>query len=157
MEANLGISVNLTGKEWGQLKTLKEYLGDITQDVIEWIVDPVNWFFFCQQIRADWKTNFVPNYPHIGFLLARRGSALRVMRSQLSNSGASSELQKLEQPQYEQIKTLLLTAYAYEKPGRLAKIQAATTLADMHKVFIEILDESKAESTTDLALLKNSA
>ena len=157
MQANFGISVTVTPKEKGQLRNLRLHLDDLAQMVIEWVVDPVNWFSFCQQIRADWKTNFVPDYPHIGVLLKRRGSALRVMRSKLSNSDTTSALEKTEQRLYDQIKTLLLAAYAHGKPERLAKIQSAKTLESMQKVFNEIMDEVKAESATDILPLKKSA
>src|SRR5690242_20737804 len=87
-----------TSKEFGQLKTLRMHWGhELTHDVIQWIVDPVNWWHFCQEVRAGWKTLFVPPCPHIGFLLSRRGVALRVMRSQLSKSPEGAEfVKKLE-------------------------------------------------------------
>ena len=78
----------LTSKEFGQLKALRLHLGDLTQPLIEWVVDPGNWWHFCQAVRAGWKTMPVPDDPNIGFLLCRRGVALRVMRSKL---GGSSE------------------------------------------------------------------
>ena len=38
----------------------------------------------------------------------------------------------------------LVTVYANGKPERLAKIEAAKTLTDIQKVFIEIVDQSTA-------------
>jgi hypothetical protein len=48
--------------------------------------------------------------------------------------------------------------YAEGKPERLAKIEAAKTLTDIYKVFIEMTDESTANSTNENNLaLKHSA
>jgi len=72
--------------------------------------------------------------PHVGFLLGHRGRALRVMRSKLCNSsGGGDFVKRLDQRDYEQLKALVVV-YAEGKPERLAKIEAATTLADMQKV-----------------------
>jgi hypothetical protein len=59
MQANFGVLVNLTPKEKGQLKALRLHWGDLTRDVIEWIVDPVNWWHFCQQVRTESKNHMV--------------------------------------------------------------------------------------------------
>jgi hypothetical protein len=132
MKANFGISVSLNGKEMGQLRNLRHYLGDLTRELIEWVVDPVNWWHFCQQVRAEAKTYFVPPEPHAGFLVLHRGRALRVMRSKLSNGSAGAEfVKKLDQREFDRIKTLLLAAFADGKPERLAKIEAAKTLTDI--------------------------
>ncbi len=134
-----------TPQQYGQLKCLRGHLGDLTRDVVEWIVDPVNWWHFCQQVRAESKKSLVTERPDIGFLLLRRGSALRVMRSRLSTSSAGAEfVKKLDGKEYDRIKTLLLTAYAEGKPERLTKIEAAKTLTDIQRVLIEIVDESTA-------------
>ena len=82
---------------------------------------------------------------------------MKVMRSKLSNCSAGAEfVKKLDQREYEQIKTLLMV-YAEGKPERLAKIEAATTLGDMQKVLNELIDESAANSTNEIHLLKDSA
>ena len=136
----------LTPKELGQLKSLRKALGDLTRELIEWMIDPVNWWHFCQQVRAESKIHLVPDYPHVGFLLGHRGTALRVMRSKLSNSIAGTEfVKKLEQREYEQTKTLALV-YAEGKPERLAKIEPAKTLTYMQKVLNELIDENAAAS-----------
>jgi len=141
MKARFGAERPFTDKEWGQLKTLRLRLGDLTQPLIEWIVDPVNWWHFCQEVRAGWKTIFIPNFPAIGFLLLRRGVALRVMRIKLSNSSEGAEfVKKVEAKEYQQMKTLLVTAYAKGDPERLTKIEAAKTLTDIQKVFVEMAD-----------------
>jgi hypothetical protein len=134
-----------TPKQYGQMEHLRKHLGDLTHDVIEWVVDPVNWFFFCQQIRAENKNHRISEYPDVGLLLVCRGTALRAMRLQLSDCPAGAEfLNKLEQREYHRIKALLLAVYAGGKPERLAKIEAAKTLADMQRVFIEFTDEDTA-------------
>jgi hypothetical protein len=131
-----------TDKEYGQLKTLRLHLGDFTQPLIEWIVDPVNWWLFCQEVRKRWKTIFVPEYPHIGFLLLRRGVALRVMRSKLRNTTEGTEfIKKLDDKEYQELRALALV-YAAGDPIRLAKVEAAKTLTDIRNVLNEMFDDS---------------
>jgi hypothetical protein len=141
LQANFELAPRpMTPKEMGQLKALRLHLGDLTRDVIEWIVDPVNWWHFCQQVRVESKIHQVPDHPHVGFLLGHRGTALRVMRSKLSDSSAGADfVNKLDQRAYERIKRLL-AVYANGKPEGLAKIEAAKTLTDIHKVFNEMTD-----------------
>jgi hypothetical protein len=69
----------------GQLKPLRKTLGALTRDVVEWMVDPVNWWHFCQQVCAESRLRRAPDHPHLGFLLAI-GIGLRVMHSKLRNS-----------------------------------------------------------------------
>jgi hypothetical protein len=145
MKSNFGVAGRpMTNKEFGQLKALRLHLGDLTREVVEWIADPVNWWYFCQQVRAELKINLLlPDYPHVGFLLGHRGTALRVMRSKLSDCSAGTEfIKKLDQKEYDQIKALSLAAYAEGKPERLAKIEAAKTLIEIKKVFNELVDET---------------
>jgi hypothetical protein len=132
----------LTPKELGQLKTLRSKLGDLTQPLIEWVVDPVNWWHFCQEVRAGWKTMFVPDDPDLGFLLERRGVALRVMRSQLSNSIEGAEfIKKLDEKEYQEVKALA-RVFATGDSERLAKVEAAKTLTDIQIALNEMLDDS---------------
>jgi len=143
MKVKFGTERPFANKQWGQLTTLNLRLGDLTQDVIEWIVDPVNWWHFCQAVRAGWKTIFVPDYPHIGVLLERRGVALRVMRSKLSGSTEGAEfIKKLDEKEYQQTKALALV-YAAGYSHRLAKVEAAKTLTDIQNVLMEMLDDEK--------------
>jgi hypothetical protein len=146
MKANFGVLASMTPKEKGQLKALRLHLGDLTRDVIESIVEPANWWHFCQQVRAELKINLLlPDYPDVGFLLRHRGTALRVMRSKLSTSSAGAEfVKKLDQREFDQIRVLLLAAYAKGKPERLAKIEAAKTLIKIKTLFNEMMDESAA-------------
>jgi len=139
------VQAEFTSKQYGQMKSLRKHLGDLTRDVVEWTIDPVNWWHFCQQVRAENKNQQISEYPDIGLLLLRRGTALRAMRSNLTDCPAGAEfLQKLEQREYDGIKALLLAVYAKGNPERLAKIAAAKTLADMQRVFIELTNEDTA-------------
>ena len=143
--ANFGSAKPFASKEFGQLKSLRKALGDLTQDVIEWMVEPGNWFRFCQQVRAESGLWRAPDNPHIGFLLAHHGRALKFMHSQLRTLTPTPDfVVRMERLRYEQWKTLLLAAYAEGKPERLAKIEAAKTLTDIQLVFIEMVDESTA-------------
>jgi hypothetical protein len=148
MTANFRVAERpLTPKELGQLKSLRKVLGDLTRDVIEWMVDPVNWWHFRQQIRAESKNHMVTEHPHIGLLVLRRGTALKVMRSKLSNCSAGAKfLRRLDHKEFEQMKTLALL-YAEGKPERLDRIEAAKTLTEIQKVFIDLVDESMTAST----------
>src|SRR6188472_3835376 len=70
LKANFGIiRTQLADKEMGQMKSLRKALGDLTQHVIEWMLNPVIWWHFCQQVRQQGKLHSVPDYPQIGFLL----------------------------------------------------------------------------------------
>jgi hypothetical protein len=146
MIANFGVAERpMTEKEFGQLKALRLHLGDLTREVIEWAVEPVNWWHFCQQVRAESKIRLVPADPHVGFLLAHRGRALRVMRSKLADSSAGADfIERLDRREYEETKVLLLAVYAKGIPERLAKIETAKTLTDIQMVFSELVDATAA-------------
>src|SRR5579862_7565895 len=109
MTANFGgVERQLTPKELGQLKSLRKALGDLTPEVIEWMVNPVNWWHFCQQVRSDSGSQRAPDYPQVGYLVAHHGIGLKVMRSRLRGSiGGADFIRKLDQIRYEQMKTLL--------------------------------------------------
>ena len=143
MTSNFGIiGTQLTPKELGQLKSLRKSLGDLTREVVEWMLNPVNWWQFCQQVRDEAKLHGAPPHPHVGFLLAHHGRGLRIMRWELRNSTVPADVNfctKLDQLHYEQWKPLVLV-YAAGRPEWLAKIEAATTLTDMQRVFIEVAD-----------------
>ena len=81
------------------------------------------------------------------------------MRSQMCNPLTGADfVKKLDQREYERIKTLLLAVYADGKPERLAKIETAKTLTDIHELFIEMTDESTTDSTSEIhPMLKESA
>ena len=135
-----------TGKQYGQLKTLKEALGDLTQHVVEWMLIPENWWRFSQQVRSEGKLYRVPPVPDLGFLLTHRNRGLRIMRWALHKSTAPDDVvfvQKLNRLRYEQMKNLVLV-YADSMPEQLVKIEAAKTLTDIQKVFIEVVDKWSA-------------
>ena len=67
----------LSAKEMGQLKQLRNYLGDETINVIGWAVD--NWWTFAQRARAEAGLESHPAKPHIGFLLAHYDTAVNLM------------------------------------------------------------------------------
>jgi hypothetical protein len=139
------VQPEFTNQQYGQMEHLRKHLGELTRDLVELLVDPVNWWHFCHQIRAEDKHQRISNYPDIGLLLSRRGTALRAIRSKLSNSPAGAEfIKKAEQKEYDGLKALLVAVYAEGKPERLAKIEAAKTLADMQRMFIELTDEDTA-------------
>ena len=139
--------MKLTPKELGQLKCLLDALGPFTRDVIEWMLDPVNWWRFSQQVRAEARLHGAPPHPHIGFLLAQRGRALKIMRRELRLSTVAAHVSfctNLDQLRYKQMKALALV-YAEGLPEQLAKIEDAKTLTDMQLVFSELVDEGTCE------------
>jgi hypothetical protein len=149
MASSFGVvGMQLTPKELGQLKSLRKALGDFTRDVIEWVLDPVHWWRFSQQVRAEAKLHGAPPHPHVGFLLAHHGRALSIMRWELRDSTAAADISfctKLDRLRYEQWKALLLV-YADGIPAQVTKAATAKTLPDIQRAFIEIVDESIAAS-----------
>jgi len=145
MQTNFQLSVSLSSKEMGQLKTLRLHLGDLTEDVIEWMLDKVHWWQFCQQIKAESKDHLITEQPDIGLALLRRGSLLRAIRSQPQNTD-SDLVKRIDEREYQQIRGLLLT-FAEGKPERLAEIEAAKTLSDLKKLLNEMMEENTGDST----------
>ncbi len=142
MKNNFGVTIQLMPKELGQLKSLRKAFGDLTPHVIEWMLNPVNWWHFCQQVRSDSGSHRAPDYPNVGYLLAHHGIGLKIMRSRLHNSNAAGDfVRRVDQRHYEQMRNLVLV-YADGMPKRLAKIDEAKTLTDIQRVFIEVVDES---------------
>jgi hypothetical protein len=138
MKANFRVTVAFTSREFGQLRDLRKALGAFTGDVIEWMMNPVNWWHFCQQVRAERGLNRAPDCPHVGFLLTHYRVSLKVMRWELRKSSLDSDvLRRLEQREYERLKTLL-KVYALDTPELLPKIAEATTLIQLQQVFIEV-------------------
>lgn len=82
MKERFGISIpKFTGKEYGQLKVLIQHLGAQTPLVMDWAIDTVNWWHFCQRARSLHHLKFVPDRPEVGFLLQFRGHALYLMKA----------------------------------------------------------------------------
>jgi hypothetical protein len=131
-----------TPKQYGQLKQLKDSLGDLTQHVIEWVLKPANWWRFSQQVRAEAKLYRVPDDPEIWFLVKHRNRALRIMRWELRYSTVPADLHfcaEIDRIRLHQLKSLLLVCAAGH-PEQLSKIAGAKTLSDMQRLFIEIMD-----------------
>jgi hypothetical protein len=143
MKENFGVTIQLMPKELGQLKSLRKALGDLSLDVIEWMLDPVNWWHFCRQVRSDSGSHRAPDYPHVGYLLAHHRIGLKIMRSRLHDSSSVGDfVWRVDQRHYEQMKMLVLVL-AEKKPEQLAKVEAAKTLIDIQRVFIEIVDATQ--------------
>jgi hypothetical protein len=108
------------------------------------MLKPENWFLFAQQVRMERRLFRVPDYPDPGFLLKHRNVALKIMSRELRDSNAPADvnfLRTLDQIRYQQMKNLVLVL-SDAKPEQLAKIEAATTLMEIQRVFIEIGDEN---------------
>jgi hypothetical protein len=141
---------HLTPKELGQLRDLRKNLGDFTRHVVEWMLDPVHWWRFCQYVQAESRLHTAPAHPHVGFLLKHHGRALNFMRSELRHSTAAADVSfcaRLDQLRYNRLKSLVLV-YAAGRPHWLARIDSAQTLTDLGQVFIDIVDEPTPVSTT---------
>jgi hypothetical protein len=139
---------HLTPKELGQLRDLKQALGDFTRDVIAWMFDAVNWWRFCQQVRAESRLHSAPPYPHVGFLLKHHNRALRIMRWELRDSTAAADVSfcaRLDQLRCRELKWLVLV-YALGRPEWLTRINAASNLTDLQEVFIALVDGKTAAS-----------
>jgi hypothetical protein len=148
LQRNFGIEIQFRGKEYGQLKKLRECLGDLTQHVIEWMLNPVNWWQFCQRVKAESGLLHVPSdFPHLGFLLKQHKRAVKIMREKLKNSTDPADISfctKLDQEEFSKTKALAYV-FAEGKPQLLAKIEAAETLTDINLVFVEIVDSQKID------------
>lgn len=139
----------LSPKELGQLRDLRKALGEFSQEVIEWMLDPVHWWRFCQQARAESGLHRAPPSPHVGFLLKHHGRALKYLRVELHQSTAAAHVSfctRLDRLRFEQLKTLLLATGA-ATPEWHARVNAAQTLTDLQRVFIDLSDETTAAST----------
>jgi len=137
MHERFGITkTEFTPQEYGQFKTLIKHLGELTPDVIDWSLDPANWWHFCQ--RA------IPDRPEIGFLLQFRGHALQVMCASVQESPEWEEFVfKLEGKKSDDLRKLLLVL-ALDDPS---PIDAATkNLSEMEALLCEMPDEKSAGS-----------
>jgi hypothetical protein len=136
----------LTPKQLGQLRDLRTALGELTRDVIDWMTEPVHWWRFGQQVRAESGLQSAPPSPHVGFLLMHRGRALKVMRVELHHSTSAAHRRfcaRLDELRCEQWRHLLLV-YSADRPEWISKIAAAHTTTDLQRLFIEIVDENTA-------------
>ena len=128
-------------QQYGQMKKLRESLGDLTQHVVEWMLMPENWWQFTQQVRTEAKLYRVPADPDLGFLLVHRNRARRIMRWALQGSTDSADIdfiEKRDQWLFQEIKNLALV-YADGMPEQIVKIEGAKTLTGMQTVFREVV------------------
>jgi hypothetical protein len=82
-----GYQKPLTGKDAGQLKQLHTYLGEQTQEVIDYAID--NWWTFAVRAGAEAGVPW-PTSPHIGFLLKHHAVAVNLMRPITKATAAAS-------------------------------------------------------------------
>jgi hypothetical protein len=129
-----GIERPLAGKEFGQLKQLQKYLGDLTWDVIDWVLE--NWWAFSQQAKMDAGLPCAPAEPHIGFLLAHCDVAVNRMveiAKQTNTVGSAEFLKQVDRLVFDQLKHALQED-CEGHPEWLAKIEAATTTEQLSQL-----------------------
>lgn len=103
---NFGIHIHineLSGKQFGQFKSLRQKLGDHTQYVVEWMLTTKHWNYFTGKVQMMKKVLPPPPFPGIGFLVKHREKALRLMRFELLCSTVPAEMdfvQKVENKFY---------------------------------------------------------
>jgi hypothetical protein len=142
IKKRIGIEQPCDGKTFGQFRNFRKALGDQALDVIEWMLDPVNWWQVCQQVRSESGSRRAPDYPHIGYLLTHKEIALKNMRCRLKTECPESDvLRKLERKQYEGFKTFLLEFYGKSVPEKLKRIEQAKTLTEIQRIFIEVMEQ----------------
>jgi hypothetical protein len=120
-----------------------------TREVIDWMLDSVNWWRFCQQVRAESGLHSAPPYPHIGFLLKQRSRVLKIMRVELGHSTVAAHVRfctRLDQVRFVQLKTLILV-YSLGRSEWLPQIDAAHTVTDLQRLFIKVVDQKTDGST----------
>jgi hypothetical protein len=155
---------HLTPKELGQLRNLRnsfveKNLGDFTRHVIEWMLDPVHWWRFCQQVRAESGPglHYAPPHPHVGFLLKHRNRALKLVRWESRHSTAPADVSfctRLDQWEFNEWKSLLLV-HAADKPDWLAKIEAADTVTDLQRIFNDLPETTVGSTSQELQTQKS--
>ena len=136
--------VQLTARELGQLRDLRRFLGDFTPHVIEWMLDPVHWWRFCQHVQSQSGLRHVPERLHIGFLLKHRNRALNFIRAEARHSTAAADLAfcaQLDQRRSNELRSLLVVLSGGQ-PDWLATIDAACTLWELKNVFGDLTDMS---------------
>lgn len=146
MKERFGIKTSFDGKQFGQFRNLLNALGDLTPDVTDWMIDPINWRHFCQQVRADLKVYFVPVNPEVGFLLKYQGVGLRLMHGNLRESPEWADfIQRLEKNKFDQYRNLALV-YAVGDSNKLAKIAASKTLNEIEAILAEMMCDELPKS-----------
>jgi hypothetical protein len=67
----------LSGKEIGQLKRLRNLLGEESGNVVSWAVE--NWVTFAALAEMQAGLSGSPAHPHLGFLVAHGATAVNLM------------------------------------------------------------------------------
>jgi hypothetical protein len=78
-----------TPKNFGQLKMLRQSLGDLSGEVIIWAVE--NWDDFASDAKIFAGLPSAPEFPHIGFLLTHHHVAVDLMYQQAKKKHEKSE------------------------------------------------------------------
>jgi hypothetical protein len=89
VEAPFTFTKPLTPREFGQLKTLRNRLGDLTGQVMEWALN--NWGSFAPQAAIEAGSGQWPIHPHIGFLLVHHTVALKLQTIATSTGAHPSQ------------------------------------------------------------------
>ena len=103
--------MQFTPKEYGQLRNLRNELGEFTRDVIDWMGDPVHWWRFCQYVRAESRVHTTPAHFDVGFLLKQRTRALKCMRRELQQSTAPAHVsfcRRFDHRRYQGLRSFLV-------------------------------------------------
>lgn len=77
-----------TPKEFGQMKQLRNNLGELTSELIRWSIS--NWSVLCLDATASAGLPSTPNNPHIGFLLAHYANAVNLMYTEAKQKAVKS-------------------------------------------------------------------
>lgn len=89
MKERFGISTpEFTAKQYGQMKRFIHHLGEQSLAVIDWSIDPVNWWHFATRARRLHKLRFVPDRPEVGFLFQYRAHARDLMNGTVQDDVA---------------------------------------------------------------------
>lgn len=129
-------------KQYGQLKQFMDVVGDLAPFVIQWISKAEHWWRVSQQVRAETNQYVVPDNPDLGFLVKHRNRILRIVRNELRNSMKPDDIQfcaAVDQRLMQQLKSLLLV-YAAGTHELIARIEAAKSVEEMERLFIDIVE-----------------
>jgi hypothetical protein len=138
MKENYGITLQLTEKQLGQMKSLRMFCGKFTQFVLEWMLQPSNWARFSHAVHGQ-SNQPVPHQPHIGFLLAQRSRALKVMHRQLMTSTAVADMEfvdKIDEWECDRMRDLL-KVLGHGQPDFLTEVEDARGIIELNLLFIK--------------------
>jgi hypothetical protein len=126
---------NPTHREFGQLKMLRDRLGDTATEAIHWALN--NWSRFSNEAKARTGLPSAPPAPHIGFLLAHYDVALSLMYAIAKSTTVKSAtdlrfIGKIEQMAAELPQQLQEEISAAAK-AQAEEIEKATKAAELQK------------------------